>query len=142
MDTTSVIARIDLMSGEQFECFICWLFQEKKYKVCRVGTTLYRGLQRRTVCGFYKSYRDFGADVIIEKDNERIAIQTKRCKKHIGKDAVKQVVWALKHYGCNKGLVISNNYFTQSALRFAKRKSIELWDRTLLFQTVMDYLPG
>ena len=138
MDTNSLIQQIDVMSGERFERFICWLLQSKNYKVLRVGTSLFRSKQRRITGGFYQALRDFGADIIAEKEGEKIAVQTKRCKRPVGKEAVKQAVSALKHYRCHKALVISNNCYTKTALKLASRKRIKLWDRDLLFQELRE----
>ena len=132
------IARIDAMTGEQFEYFVCWLFQARNYKVRRVGTTLYRSKQRSVINRFYQTLRDFGADIIAEKEGERIAVQAKRCKRPVGKKDVKQVFFALKHYGCHKAVVVSNNRYTQSAKRYASRKRIGLWDRDLLVDVVKE----
>jgi len=138
MDTDTLLQKVDVMTGEQFERFVCWLFQERNYKVQRVGTTLYCNRQRRIIGRFYQTLRDFGADIIAEKEGERIAVQTKRCRRPVGKKDVKQAFFALKHYGCHKALVISNNGYTQSALRYASRKRIALWNRELLISAVRE----
>lgn len=138
MDPETLIARVDIMSGEQFERFICWLFQARNYKVRRVGTTLYRSKQHNIINRYYQTLRDFGADIIAEKEGERIAVQVKRCKRPVGKNDVKQVFFALRHYGCHKAMVVSNSGYTKTALRYASRKHIEVWNRDLLFQVVKE----
>jgi len=138
MNTDSLIQQVDTMSGERFERFICWLFQEKNYKVQRVGTQLYRNNQRRIKDRYFQKFRDYGADVLIEKSGERTAVQTKRCQRPVGKEAVKQAAKARRHYGCHKALVISNNSYTQSALKYARRKGIGLWNRDILIQAVTE----
>lgn len=132
MDSDKLITRVDVMAGEQFERFVGWLLQLQNYRVQRVGTTLYRGRQMRVTGGYYQRLRDFGADLLAEKDGIRIAVQAKRCQRPVGPDAVKQVITAVKHYDCHQALVISNNTYTQTAVRLARRKKISLWDRDKL----------
>jgi HJR/Mrr/RecB family endonuclease len=39
---------------------------------------------------------------------------------------------ALEQYQCSKGIVVSNNYFTEAVLESAKENKIDLWDRDIL----------
>ncbi len=138
MDIYSLMRDVDGMDGERFERFVCWLFQVMDYRVIRVGTTLFRSRQRRIRGGFYQNFRDFGADLIVEKEGIKIAIQAKRCKRLVGLEAVKQAIRALKHYQCHKALVVSNNNYTGTALKLAKRRKIELWGRSYLLEQVSE----
>lgn len=72
---------------------------------------------------------DYGADLIlVTKHSTRIAVQCKRFSSKVNLKAVQEVVAAIKHYGCDLGVVISNNGFLQSAHELAKSNAIELWD--------------
>lgn len=72
---------------------------------------------------------DYGADLILAtKHGTRIAVQCKRFSSKVNLKAVQEVVAAIKHYGCDLGVVISNNGFLQSAHQLAKSNEIELWD--------------
>ena len=75
---------------------------------------------------------DKGADVIIEKNGNRIAIQAKLYKIKVDQSAVVEVLGSLKVYGCCKGIVITNSYFQKSAIDIALVNNIELWDRDRL----------
>lgn len=72
---------------------------------------------------------DYGADLILTtKQGTRIAAQCKRFSSKVNLKAVQEVVAAINHYGCDLGVVISNNGFLNSAQELAKSNEIELWD--------------
>lgn len=115
----SGINKVDKMSGEEFEEFLAAHFINLGYKIEFTPTT-----------------KDFGADLIIKKDTEVIAIQAKRWSKHIGIEAVQQIVGAIKHYKANKGMVITNCFFTKSAVELANSNEITLWNRNKLIEVM------
>ena len=111
----SGIDLIDGMSGSLFEELLQEHFKKLGYKAKMTPATA-----------------DYGADLILEKEKERIVVQAKRWKQNVGIAAVQQVVGAINYYQANKGMVISNSYFTQNAERLARSNNIELWDRDKL----------
>src|SRR5512135_3896438 len=42
---------------------------------------------------------DYGADLVLEKDSQRIVVQAKRWKNVVGIEAVQQIIGAIKYYG-------------------------------------------
>lgn len=64
----SGIHDIDTMDGRQFEHYLGLLFKSQGFKV-----------------EVTKSTGDFGADLIIEKNNRRIVVQAKRYSKNAGR---------------------------------------------------------
>lgn len=77
-----------------------------------------------------KESGDQGADIIAVRDGVRIAFQ---CKfygpgKTIGNKAVQEVLGGMAYYKCQKGIVITNSYFTKSAEALAKASNVDLWD--------------
>lgn len=112
---------IDRMSGGEFEVFLVSFFKKLDYQVKRVGS----------------SKGDYGADLIISKNNLSIAVQAKRHNSSIGVDAVREVLGSLKIYNCSNGIVITNNYFTNQAKLLAKVNNIKLWDRNYLMQKII-----
>jgi restriction system protein len=108
----SGIADIDLMDGRQFEERLAAHFRQQGYAV---DLTPYRG--------------DFGADLIIEHDGFRTAIQAKRWKGAVGVGAVQEIVSARAYYGCQQAMVVTNSSFTQAARQLATANSVTLWDR-------------
>ncbi len=115
----SPIDLIDQMDGRQFELYIADLFKKKGYKA--VAT---------------QSSGDFGIDVILEKDFFKIGIQTKCYSNKVSNSAVQEAVAAKKHYNLDKVMVITNNYFTPSAIQLAKDNNVALWNRDKLIEEI------
>jgi hypothetical protein len=107
-----------MMDGVAFERWLGHLFEQLGY---RVELT---------------EHYDWGADLIIIKDNERIAAQAKRWDQPVGQDAVQAVVAALLPYKCSSGMVITNNIFTLRARHLAEMNHIQLWDRAALINAI------
>lgn len=115
IDGANILNTIDIMNGREFEEFIANLFRKKGYK-----TTL------------TPSSGDYGIDVIIENDFLKIGIQTKCYSDKVSNSAVQEAFTGIKHYGLDKAMVITNNYFQPSAIRLAKENNVILWDRERL----------
>lgn len=114
-------AAIDAMDGRSFELAVVDLLQLLGYEdVERVG-------------GF-----DKGADVLATFEGERIAVQVKRHSSAVRIGAVRQVIDGVKRYGCSRGLVVTNSFFTEQAIECAEVHGVELWDRKVL----SDYVDG
>lgn len=114
------IEKIDKMSGGEFEDFLEVLFNNKGYKV-----------QNMPLSG------DFGADLVVQKDNDKIAIQAKRYSNKVGLHAIQEVIGSMAYYNCNKGMVITNSYYTKSAIKLAKVNNIILWNRDKFIKEVL-----
>lgn len=112
---------IDKMSGEEFELFLVTLFQKMGYKTQHVGSTLH----------------DFGADIIIEKDGMRTAVQAKCWHTVIKESSVQEVYTSMKVHNCTKALVVTNNFFSWHAMQLAKTNGVELWNRTKLAEVIL-----
>lgn len=106
---------VDLMDGHEFERFISLLFAQMGY-----------------MTEITKGSGDQGMDVIAEKGGNRIGIQAKCYSNKVTNKAVQEIFTSLNFYNCNKGIVITNNYFTDSALELAQSNNIVLWDRDIL----------
>ena len=113
---------IDNMSGIEFERFLGLFLKKIGYQVKQVGSPA----------------GDYGADLIITKNNESIAIQAKRHNSIIGVDAVREVLGSIKMYNCTRGIVVTNNYFTKQAKLLAKTNNVELWDRNKLAKKILN----
>lgn len=75
---------------------------------------------------------DYGADMVIEYNGYRIAGQCKYYNKPVGVKAVQEVMGAIAYYGCDAGLVVTNQTFTQQAINLANANNILLFDETTL----------
>ena len=111
-DNIIIDSNVDNMSGHDFENYIGKLFKKNGY---RVNVT--------------KGSGDYGVDIIAKKGDHKIAIQTKRRKSKVSRTAVSDAVGGMKHYQCNKSMVVTNNYFTEGAKKLAKSNNCDLVDR-------------
>ncbi|PAX53210.1 restriction endonuclease [Brunnivagina elsteri] len=111
----SGIREVDEMSGKEFEKLLSLLFKNAGYQV-----KLTPGSQ------------DYGADLVLYKDGEKIVVQAKRYKNPVSVKAVQEIVSAVKYYNADKAMVITNNRFTGNAYNLARSNSVELWDRNKL----------
>lgn len=116
----SGIAEIDAMDGHSFEAFLVTLFSRKGYKVARSQQS-----------------GDFGADLVIEREDGRTCVQAKRYSRSVGNHAVMEVVASMRHYGAQRALVVTNNYFTPAAIIQAQENGVELWDRDRLISEIV-----
>lgn len=113
----SSINTIDKMEGIEFENYLKIHFEKKGYSVKLTPAS-----------------NDYGADLILYKSGEKIAVQAKRCRTKIGNAAIQEVVAAIGYYSAKKGIVVTNSFFTANAVKLAKANDIELWDRTKLIE--------
>ena len=81
-------------------------------------------------------YKHFGVDIIAEKDKVRYAIQCKRYNHKLDNTPIQEVVGGLAYYQCDKGAVMTNQYFTEPAKQLAQVNDIELLDRDTLSHMV------
>ncbi|MCX6290791.1 MAG: restriction endonuclease [Bacteroidetes bacterium] len=113
----------DSMTGTEFEIHVSKVLECHNYIVTHSGKS-----------------GDQGADLIIEKDGEKIIVQAKRYSGSVGNKAVQEAIGAVGFYDCDKGWVITNSTFTKSAEALAKKNNITLIDgyelqRSFLFKT-------
>lgn len=79
---------------------------------------------------------DQGVDIIAYKDDIKYGIQCKCYASDIGNRAVQEVFAGKAFYQCHVGVVLTNRYFTRSAIELASRNGIILWNRDKLLQMV------
>lgn len=112
---------VDMMSGVEFEEFISYLFK-------RMGHTV----------NSTPASGDQGIDVVAVKNGLRIGIQTKRYASSVSNKAIQEVVAGIKYYGLEKAIVITNNYFTKSAVELGLSNDVILWDRNILKEKIIE----
>lgn len=108
---------IDKMSGGHFEEFLLVHFKKNGYK----GYTT-------------PESNDYGADLVIEKNGIRTVVQAKRWQQKVGIEAVQQIIGSINYYGASSGIVVTNSFFTRSAINLAAANNIDLWDRNKLIE--------
>lgn len=111
------LEQIDNMTGAQFEEFVAAVLEGNGYEILEMT----------------KSTGDFGADIIAHRNEENFAIQCKRYAKPVGVKAVQEAISAMKHYNCDRCLVVTNSRFTKQAMELANdNEVVGLWDRNFL----------
>jgi restriction system protein len=116
------IANIDSMSGVEFEQYLKRVITHKGYIV---STTRVTG--------------DLGVDLVASGNGNKFAIQAKRYNNKVPRTAVSDAVAGMHHYGCNKAMVITNNYFSPGAIELAKSTGCILIDRDMLAKWINEY---
>jgi HJR/Mrr/RecB family endonuclease len=117
------IWHIDIMNGFEFEDFLAKLYQNMGYSIERTPYS-----------------KDQGADLIVSKYGEKSVIQAKNYSDKVSNKAVQEVVAAKGFYKCERATVVTNNYFTNSAVDLAKANDVELIDRNKLELLIARYL--
>lgn len=85
-----------------------------------------------------KGSNDYGGDILAEKENIKYVIQCKRYNEVISAKPIGEVLRSIKHYKCEKGIILTNNYFTNNAIEEAQDCDIELWDRNKLIKMLYE----
>jgi restriction system protein len=115
----SGIFDVDQMSGPEFERYLATLFSRLGYQVTHVGRQ-----------------GDYGADLVIDDDRIRVAVQAKRWRGPVGINAVREAMGARAYYRCQGALVVTNSAFTHAARRQATASGVDLWGRGELLATM------
>ena len=108
----SNVAETDSLSGREFERWLEDFFQRLGFQVER---TPYQG--------------DFGADLIITWNGIRTAVQAKSGHFNAGVSAVQQAAAARAFYGCERAMVVTNQYFTAPAIVLAEANGVVMRSR-------------
>lgn len=111
------------LSGSDFENLLYRLFVAMGYSVQKTGRT-----------------GDQGADLIVNLNGQRMAIQAKCYAETVGNGAVQEVISAGKFYDCNQATVVTNSSFTREAIELAKVSNVELISGVKLGELLLRYL--
>ncbi len=108
---------IDRLQPNLFESYIGVLYQKEGFDVTLTPYS-----------------NDKGVDIVIKKKNENYLIQAKQSSSLVGIDAIQEVYTAKKYYesifNCEFNLlVVTNNYFTSTALSLARLNNVNLISR-------------
>ena len=99
------------MRGTDFEHFLSRVFQTLGYQV-----------------QLTKASGDQGADLLVMGNGGKIAVQAKGYADSVGNHSVMEVVAGMTFYGCDSCVVITNSYFTPTAMRLAQANRCRLVD--------------
>ena len=113
----------------EFEKLIAQLFQKMGYKV-----------------KLTPEKADYGADIIAEKDKERIVIEVKKWKRknHVGDLEVRSLIGSMPYFNATKAIFITTSDFTERAREQARGAQdrgihIELWNGYTLRRMIEKY---
>lgn len=113
---------VDGMDGFQFEAFLVEIFQTIGFDVKETKKTA-----------------DQGADLFVSRFGKNMVIQAKNYTGAVGNAAVQQAISAKAFYGCDEAMVVTNSYFTKSAVELAATAGVRLVDRVTLQGYLDDY---
>lgn len=116
----SGIEEIDKMDGIQFERYLRELYTALGYKA-----------------KVTKSTGDFGADLVLQKNDKKIVVQAKRYSKNVGVKAIQEAKTAQLHYKAQESWVVTNSYYTQAARELANSNNVILTDRDQLIKHIL-----
>lgn len=116
------IDNVDNMTGVQFEELMYDIFSRLGYAVERTKTTGDQGVDLKISDG---------------KDLNGV-VQCKRYTGSVGNTAVQEILAGAGFYGANVGMVVTNSFFTKSAIELAEKVGIILWDRDNLASLLLE----
>jgi restriction system protein len=119
------LADVDHMNGLEFEAYVCRLMEGQGYKVENV-----------------RGSGDFGVDITATRNGIRYAVQVKRQQSGVSRRAISDAVAGKYHFNCDAAMVVTNNYFTSGAKKFAKSTGCELVDRDILADWIVAFQRG
>lgn len=115
----SGIGIVDKFQGEEFEKFLLAHFLQLGYSGKTTSKT-----------------NDYGADLVLQKDRDKVVVQAKRWTSKVGIGAIQEGIGAREYYRADKCIVVTNNYFTKNAEELAKSSNVELWNRDKLIKVM------
>jgi len=113
------VHELDKLGGVEFEEYLAGLFRKQGY-----------------VAELTPSTGDFGADLVLLKDDNRIAVQAKRYAGSVGVAAVQEALSGLAYYQCNAAWVVTTGTFTPNAIELAKKSNVRLYGRDELARVI------
>lgn len=116
------LKNIDNLTGFEFEEYLKLLFKKMGYKAKNTSLS-----------------HDQGADLIIERFGETIVVQAKRYTDKVSNKAIQEVVASIAHYQAQRGIVVTNSEFTDSAIKLAETNNVRLVDRYQLDNLINKY---
>ena len=118
------LAQIDSLSGIEFEKLLKTIFEKQGYHV-----------------SLTKKSHDYGADLILNKNNKISLVQAKCYEKNIGIKAIQEIIAAKTHYLAEDLFVATNRYFSKDAIILAGEHGVKLIDRDVLLKLVQSFMP-
>lgn len=108
-------AELRLLSGTEFEKYLAGLFQQHGYLVELTPTS-----------------GDYGADLLLIKNGQRIAVQAKCYSGSVGVAAVQEALSGMAYYQCQSAWVVTTGNYTPNAIELARKSNVRLLGSTEL----------
>ena len=88
--------------------------------------------------------RDFGADIIAKKGEDKVLVQVKKYETghHVGAPDVQRTLGSMWKHKANKSILVTTSDFTEEAKEQAREAPIELWNWNKLKDKMINYLPA
>ena len=88
--------------------------------------------------------KDYGIDLIVEKEGERIGVQAKYYQKgnKVGSPEVQQALGSIFYYDASKVILVTTSDFTNPAYDQTRNAPIELWNYIKLKKELSTFLPS
>lgn len=120
---SAIPKRFQDFSPQDFEDFICQVFLDNDFDVKQ---TKYTG--------------DFGADLILFKDENPTVVQVKRYaeKNRVGVKDVNQVLGSKDYYNATSAMVVTTSSFTPQAIELCIKADVIYWDWDSLLTLLCD----
>lgn len=103
----------NISNGYDFEKYVANLYSQLEYDI--ISITSKSG--------------DQGADIIMKKDNLKYAVQVKFYNSPVGNKAIQEIVAAKQYYKTDRAMVVTNNFYTKSAIELANSNDVILVDK-------------
>ena len=118
-EISSDLGIFDNTSGREFEIFMIRLFEKLGYSATVTNRS-----------------KDYGCDVMLQRGDSRIAVQSKRSESELNFTSVQRALNSLTKYNAQLAIVVTNNKFIFSAKQLAKIKNVTLIDRKKLLDLI------
>ena len=114
------IDELKKLSGIEFEDYLAELFKSQGYQVEMTPLT-----------------GDYGADLILHKDQQRIAVQAKCYTGSVGISAVQEALSGMAYYRCHSAWVVTTGNYTPNAVELAKKSNVRLFGSNELGKLIL-----
>ena len=114
------ITELKKLSGIEFEDYLANLFIAQGYII-----------QKTPISG------DYGADLLLQKDQQLIAVQAKCYSGSVGVSAVQEALSGKAYYNCHSAWVVTTGNYTANAVELANKSNVRLIDSHELGKLVL-----
>jgi HJR/Mrr/RecB family endonuclease len=114
------IDELKKLSGIEFEDYLAELFKSHGYQVQTTPST-----------------GDYGADLILQKDQHLTAVQAKCYTGSVGVSAVQEALSGMAYYSCHSAWVVTTGNYTINAVELARQSKVRLLGRNELGKLIL-----